>query len=51
MLDEITVDLDVVARMDLLQFLAEECEKVGSGHRAREGVGNSVLGALSRKYP
>lgn len=28
LLDEITVDLDVVARMDLLGFLKEECEEV-----------------------
>ncbi|GBG80147.1 hypothetical protein CBR_g30515 [Chara braunii] len=29
LLDEITVDLDVVARMDLLQFFVEECEQRG----------------------
>ncbi len=29
MLDEITVDLDVVARMDLLSFFVDECEEVG----------------------
>lgn len=28
MLDEITVDLDVVTRMDLLGFFKEECEQV-----------------------
>lgn len=28
MLDEITVDLDVVTRMDLLDFFKEECEQV-----------------------
>ena len=28
LLDEVTVDLDVVARMDLLDFLKEECEQV-----------------------
>lgn len=28
MLDEVTVDLDVVARMDLLEFFKEECEQV-----------------------
>ncbi|KAJ7525623.1 hypothetical protein O6H91_17G059600 [Diphasiastrum complanatum] len=27
LLDEVTVDLDVVARMDLLSFLMEECEQ------------------------
>jgi len=30
LLDEVTVDLDVVARMDLLQFFKEECEQVRS---------------------
>lgn len=30
LLDEVTVDLDVVARMDLLDFLKEECEQRGS---------------------
>ncbi|XP_022880548.1 ABC transporter I family member 21-like [Olea europaea var. sylvestris] len=30
LLDEVTVDLDVVARMDLLEFFREECEKVMS---------------------
>jgi CCR4-NOT complex subunit CAF16 len=29
LLDEITVDLDVVARMDLLSFFVDECEEVG----------------------
>lgn len=28
LLDEITVDLDVVARMDLLAFFVDECEEV-----------------------
>lgn len=28
LLDEVTVDLDVVTRMDLLEFLKEECEQV-----------------------
>lgn len=28
LLDEITVDLDVVARMDLLDFFKDECEQV-----------------------
>lgn len=28
LLDEVTVDLDVVARMDLLDFFKEECEQV-----------------------
>ncbi|KAL6564087.1 ABC transporter I member 21 [Orobanche hederae] len=28
LLDEVTVDLDVVARMDLLEFFKEECEKI-----------------------
>jgi ABC-type uncharacterized transport system ATPase subunit len=28
LLDEITVDLDVVTRMDLLDFFKEECEQV-----------------------
>jgi CCR4-NOT complex subunit CAF16 len=28
LLDEVTVDLDVVARMDLLEFFKEECEQV-----------------------
>eukprot|EP00897_Mesotaenium_endlicherianum_P011019 jgi/Mesen1/9946/ME000071S09370 len=30
LLDEITVDLDVVARMDLLNFFVEECEQRGA---------------------
>ncbi|KAJ8534653.1 hypothetical protein K7X08_016381 [Anisodus acutangulus] len=30
LLDEVTVDLDVVARMDLLDFFKEECEKGGA---------------------
>ncbi|KAM7254280.1 hypothetical protein ACFE04_031962 [Oxalis oulophora] len=30
LLDEVTVDLDVVARMDLLDFLREECEQRGA---------------------
>jgi CCR4-NOT complex subunit CAF16 len=30
LLDEITVDLDVVARMDLLDFFKEECEQRGT---------------------
>ncbi|KAL6978704.1 ABC transporter I member 19 [Sarracenia purpurea var. burkii] len=30
LLDEITVDLDVVARMDLLDFFKEECEQRGA---------------------
>jgi len=30
LLDEVTVDLDVVARMDLLQFFCEECEQRGA---------------------
>ncbi|CAM6101833.1 unnamed protein product [Calypogeia fissa] len=30
LLDEITVDLDVVARMDLLSFFKEECEQRGA---------------------
>ncbi|KAL3647723.1 ABC transporter I member 19 [Castilleja foliolosa] len=30
LLDEVTVDLDVVARMDLLDFFKEECEKRGA---------------------
>ncbi|KAL2487914.1 ABC transporter I family member 19 [Forsythia ovata] len=30
LLDEVTVDLDVVARMDLLEFFREECEKRGA---------------------
>ncbi|KAF6142069.1 hypothetical protein GIB67_001266 [Kingdonia uniflora] len=30
LLDEITVDLDVVARMDLLEFFKEECEQRGA---------------------
>lgn len=28
LLDEITVDLDVVTRMDLLDFFKEECDQV-----------------------
>lgn len=28
LLDEITVDLDVVARMDLLAFFVDECNEV-----------------------
>ena len=28
LMDEITVDLDVVARMDLLSFFVDECEEV-----------------------
>ena len=28
--DEITVDLDILGRLDLLQFLAEECEQRGA---------------------
>lgn len=28
LLDEVTVDLDVVARLDLLDFFKEECEEV-----------------------
>lgn len=28
MLDEVTVDLDVVSRMDLLEFFCEECDEV-----------------------
>lgn len=28
LLDEVTVDLDVVARMDLLELLKEECDQV-----------------------
>lgn len=28
LLDEVTVDLDVVTRMDLLDFFREECEQV-----------------------
>ncbi|CAI5528046.1 unnamed protein product [Closterium sp. Naga37s-1] len=28
LLDEVTVDLDVVARMDLLSFFQQECEEV-----------------------
>jgi hypothetical protein len=31
-LDEITVDLDVVTRMDLLDFFKEECEQVKFGY-------------------
>jgi len=30
LLDEITVDLDVLARADLLKFLRKECEQRGS---------------------
>lgn len=30
LLDEVTVDLDVVTRMDLLEFLKEECEQRGA---------------------
>jgi ABC-type uncharacterized transport system ATPase subunit len=30
LLDEITVDLDVVGRLDLLQFFIEECEVRGA---------------------
>ncbi|XP_022991673.1 ABC transporter I family member 19-like [Cucurbita maxima] len=30
LLDEVTVDLDVVARMDLLDFLKEECDQRGA---------------------
>lgn len=30
MLDEITVDLDVLARADLLKFLKKECEERGA---------------------
>lgn len=30
LLDEITVDLDVLARADLLSFLKKECEERGS---------------------
>lgn len=33
LLDEITVDLDVVARMDLLQFFVDECAEVSSHKR------------------
>lgn len=28
LLDEVTVDLDVVARLDLLDFFKEECDQV-----------------------
>lgn len=28
LLDEVTVDLDVVARMDLLNFFVQECDQV-----------------------
>lgn len=28
LLDEVTVDLDVVARMDLLEFFKQECDQV-----------------------
>ena len=28
LLDEVTVDLDVVARMDLLNFFVQECNQV-----------------------
>lgn len=28
LLDEVTIDLDVVARMDLLEFFKEECDQV-----------------------
>lgn len=28
LLDEVTVDLDVVARLDLLEFFKEECDQV-----------------------
>lgn len=31
LLDEVTVDLDVVTRMDLLDFFREECEQVFTG--------------------
>jgi CCR4-NOT complex subunit CAF16 len=30
LLDEITVDLDVLGRADLLHFLVEECEQRGA---------------------
>lgn len=30
LLDEVTVDLDVVARMDLLEFFKEECDQRGA---------------------
>ena len=50
LLDEITVDLDVVARMDLLQFLAEECEKVGGRMGERDRVGFRVLDGSSGMY-
>ena len=30
LLDEITVDMDVVGRLDLLQFFREECEQRGA---------------------
>lgn len=30
LLDEVTVDLDVVTRLDFLDFLREECEEVST---------------------
>lgn len=42
LLDEVTVDLDVVARMDLLQFFKEECEQVRSWLLAADCVWHSA---------
>lgn len=47
LLDEVTVDLDVVARMDLLDFFKEECEQVDIIYY-RQVISCFLLGVLSR---
>lgn len=37
LLDEVTVDLDVVTRLDLLDFLKEECDEVNFMSHLRDG--------------
>lgn len=34
LLDEITVDLDVLGRAELMRFIADECETRGASRRA-----------------
>ncbi len=60
LLDEITVDLDVLARADLLDFLKEESEQRGTGiiyvgvslHRLFPGalMHNRILFAVTHSY-
>ncbi|KAI3773785.1 hypothetical protein L1987_48318 [Smallanthus sonchifolius] len=45
-LDEVTIDLDVVARMDLLEFFKEECEQVHVNLKPAL----SVKGSKMRRY-